>query len=148
MSPDASAEIARLREEIRRHDRKYYIEAAPEISDLQYDRLVERLKKLEAEHPELVTPDEVGDAGSLNICLRLNGQTMQQSNTKQLIFPIDQLISYVSDVCTLKVGDVLFTGTPPGVGVARKPPVFLKPGDVVEVEIEKIGLLRNCVVAE
>ena len=98
--------------------------------------------------PELVTPDEVGDAGSLNICLRLNGQTMQQSNTKQLIFPIDQLISYVSDVCTLKAGDVLFTGTPPGVGGARKPPVFLKPGDVVEVEIEKIGLLRNCVVAE
>ncbi|MBM6707101.1 fumarylacetoacetate hydrolase family protein, partial [Bifidobacterium pullorum subsp. saeculare] len=62
----------------------------------------------------LVTPDEVGDAGSLNICLRLNGQTMQQSNTKQLIFPIDQLISYVSGVCTLKVWDVLFTGAPPG----------------------------------
>ena len=57
MSPDAAAEIARLREEIRHHDRKYYVEAAPEISDLEYDRLIERLKKLEAEHPELVTPD-------------------------------------------------------------------------------------------
>ena len=57
MSPDASAEIARLREEIRHHDRKYYVEAAPEISDREYDRLIERLKKLEAEHPKLVTPD-------------------------------------------------------------------------------------------
>lgn len=98
--------------------------------------------------PELVTPDEIGNAGALDICLRLNGQIMQQSNTKQLIFPIDQLISYLSEVCTLKVGDVIFTGTPPGVGVARKPPVFLKSGDVVEVEIEKLGLLRNYFTAE
>jgi 2-keto-4-pentenoate hydratase/2-oxohepta-3-ene-1,7-dioic acid hydratase in catechol pathway len=98
--------------------------------------------------PELVTPDEVGDPGRLDICLRLNGVAMQKSNTRQLIFTVAQLIAYISQVCTLQPGDVVFTGTPPGVGVARKPPVFLKPGDVVEVEIEKIGILRNPVVAE
>ncbi len=98
--------------------------------------------------PELVTPDEVGDAGSLRISLRLNGQTMQDSSTKQLIFTIPQLIAHVSQVCTLKPGDLIFTGTPPGVGAARKPPVYLKPGDVAEVEIERIGLLRNEIVAE
>lgn len=98
--------------------------------------------------PELVTADEVGDAGELNIRLRLNGETMQDSSTKQLIFPIDELIAYVSGVCTLVPGDVIFTGTPPGVGMARKPPVFLKPGDVTEVEIENIGVLRNSFVAE
>lgn len=93
--------------------------------------------------PELVTPDEVGDAGDLRISLRLNGQTMQDSTTRQLIFSIDRLIEYVSSVCTLLPGDVIFTGTPPGVGGARKPPVYLKPGDETEVVIEKIGTLRN-----
>ena len=97
--------------------------------------------------PHLVTADDVGDPGSLDIALRLNGETMQKSNTRQLIFPVDQLIAYVSQVCTLSPGDVLFTGTPGGVGMGRKPPVFLKPGDVVEVEIEKLGVLRNEVVA-
>jgi len=98
--------------------------------------------------PELVTGDEVGDPSSLDIRLRLNGETMQHSNTDQLIFPIDRLVAYISGVCTLRPGDVIFTGTPPGVGFARKPPVLLKPGDAVEVEIEKIGVLRNNVVAE
>ena len=98
--------------------------------------------------PELVTRDEIEDPGTLDIALRLNGQTMQQSNTRQLIFPVDQLVAYISGVCTLKPGDVIFTGTPPGVGFAREPRVFLQPGDVVEVEIEKIGTLRNEVVAE
>lgn len=98
--------------------------------------------------PELVTADEVGDPGQLKIALRLNGQTMQNSSTRQLIFSIDQLIAYVSSVCTLVPGDILFTGTPPGVGGARKPPVYLKPGDVAEVEIEKLGVLRNRFVAE
>jgi 2-keto-4-pentenoate hydratase/2-oxohepta-3-ene-1,7-dioic acid hydratase in catechol pathway len=96
--------------------------------------------------PELVTADEVGDAGNLHISLRLNGQTMQDSSTHQLIFPIDELVAYISQVCTLSPGDVIFTGTPPGVGFARKPPVFLKPGDVCEVEIERLGVLRNSVV--
>jgi 2-keto-4-pentenoate hydratase/2-oxohepta-3-ene-1,7-dioic acid hydratase in catechol pathway len=98
--------------------------------------------------PELVTADEIADPGQLEISLRLNGQTMQQSSTRQLIFSVPALVAHVSSVCTLEPGDVMFTGTPPGVGAARKPPVFLKPGDVVEVEIERIGCLRNPVVEE
>jgi 2-keto-4-pentenoate hydratase/2-oxohepta-3-ene-1,7-dioic acid hydratase in catechol pathway len=98
--------------------------------------------------PAIVTADEIPQPNDLNIQLRLNGRVMQNSSTSQLIFPIDYLISYVSDVCTLAPGDLLFTGTPPGVGFARNPPVFLKPGDVVEVEIEKIGVLCNTVLAE
>jgi 2-keto-4-pentenoate hydratase/2-oxohepta-3-ene-1,7-dioic acid hydratase in catechol pathway len=98
--------------------------------------------------PELVTADEVGNPGDLSIQLRLNGETMQNSRTSQLIFDVAHLVSYISQVCTLSPGDLIFTGTPPGVGAARKPPVFLKPGDVVEVEIERIGTLRNPVTAE
>ncbi len=98
--------------------------------------------------PELVTPDEVGDPHNLGIRLRLNGQTMQDSSTSQLIFRVDVLIEYMSKVFTLEPGDLIFTGTPPGVGMARKPPVWLKPGDVVEVEIDRVGTLRNPVVAE
>lgn len=96
--------------------------------------------------PCLVTRDEIPEPGNLSIELRLNGQTMQDSNTNQLIFAIDFLISYLSQVCTLLPGDLIFTGTPPGVGMARQPPVFLKPGDTVEVAIEKVGLLRNPVI--
>jgi 2-keto-4-pentenoate hydratase/2-oxohepta-3-ene-1,7-dioic acid hydratase in catechol pathway len=98
--------------------------------------------------PELVTVDEAGDVSNLRISLRINGRTMQDSRTSQLIFSVAKLVSYVSGVCTLAPGDVIFTGTPPGVGAARKPPVFLKPGDIVEVEIERIGLLRNPVVGD
>jgi len=96
--------------------------------------------------PVLVTADEIPNVGQLDIKLRLNGKVMQDSNTKQLIFDVGYLVSYLSQVVTLKTGDLIFTGTPPGVGVARKPPVFLKGGDVVEIEIEKIGVLRNPVV--
>ncbi len=98
--------------------------------------------------PAIVTADEIAEPGNLDIRLRLNGQILQESNTRELIFPIEKLVSYVSDVCTLAVGDLLFTGTPPGVGFARKPPVYLKAGDIVEVEIEGLGTLRNPVVAE
>jgi len=98
--------------------------------------------------PALVTADEIDDPGKLKIQCRLNGQTMQDSSTEHLIFPVDELIAYVSSVATLKPGDLLFTGTPPGVGMARSPAVYLQPGDEVEVEIEKIGLLTNkCVGA-
>jgi 2-keto-4-pentenoate hydratase/2-oxohepta-3-ene-1,7-dioic acid hydratase in catechol pathway len=97
--------------------------------------------------PYLVTADEVPDPENLRIALRLNGQTMQDSSTAQLIFGIKEVVAYLSVVMTLEPGDVIFTGTPPGVGVARKPPVFLKPGDVCEVEIEGLGVLRNPVVA-
>ncbi len=98
--------------------------------------------------PQLVTADEVGHVGDLAISLRLNGRTMQNSRTSQLIFGIAELVSYISGVCTLSPGDLIFTGTPPGVGVARKPPVYLQPGDVVEVEIDRIGILRNPVISE
>lgn len=98
--------------------------------------------------PWLVTADEVGDARELRIQLRLNGRTMQDSSTKELIFGMDEIIAHLSQITTLEPGDVIFTGTPPGVGMARKPPVFLQPGDVMEVEIEGFGVLRNPVVAE
>ncbi len=98
--------------------------------------------------PELVTPDEVPDPQNLGIRLRLNGQIMQNSSTSQLVFGVDELIAYVSQVFTLEPGDLIFTGTPPGVGMARKPPVWLKPGDTVEVEIDKLGTLKNTVIAE
>jgi 2-keto-4-pentenoate hydratase/2-oxohepta-3-ene-1,7-dioic acid hydratase in catechol pathway len=96
--------------------------------------------------PVIVTSDEIGDAGKLTIQMRVNGQTMQESNTSELIFDCATLVSYISQVVTLEPGDLIFTGTPPGVGFARKPPVFLKGGDVCEVEISGIGVLRNPVV--
>jgi 2-keto-4-pentenoate hydratase/2-oxohepta-3-ene-1,7-dioic acid hydratase in catechol pathway len=96
--------------------------------------------------PWLVTADEVHDPQALGIRLRLNGQTMQDSNTRQMIFPAEELVAYISQVVTLQPGDLIFTGTPPGVGIARKPPVWLKAGDVVEVEIDGLGVLRNPVV--
>lgn len=97
--------------------------------------------------PWLVTPSTIADPHALRIQLRLNGQTLQDSNTAQLIFRIPRLISYISASITLQPGDVITTGTPPGVGFARKPPVYLKPGDHMEVEIEHIGVLANPVVA-
>jgi 2-keto-4-pentenoate hydratase/2-oxohepta-3-ene-1,7-dioic acid hydratase in catechol pathway len=96
--------------------------------------------------PYLVTADDVPDPHNLGIRLRLNGQTMQDSNTQQMIFRTEELISYVSQVVTLVPGDLIYTGTPPGVGIAREPKVWLKDGDVVEVEIDGLGLLRNSVV--
>jgi 2-keto-4-pentenoate hydratase/2-oxohepta-3-ene-1,7-dioic acid hydratase in catechol pathway len=98
--------------------------------------------------PELVTSDEVPDPHALGIRLRINGQTLQDSSTSQLIFGVPEMIAYISQILTLEPGDVIFTGTPPGVGAARKPPVWLKPGDVVEVEIDRLGTLRNPCVAE
>jgi 2-keto-4-pentenoate hydratase/2-oxohepta-3-ene-1,7-dioic acid hydratase in catechol pathway len=93
--------------------------------------------------PWLVTADEVADPGQLAISLTLNGQTMQNSSTKELIFNIPQLIAYLTQIVTLKPGDLVFTGTPPGVGMARKPPVFLKPGDTMSVTIAGLGTLTN-----
>jgi 2-keto-4-pentenoate hydratase/2-oxohepta-3-ene-1,7-dioic acid hydratase in catechol pathway len=98
--------------------------------------------------PVLVTADEIPDPHRLQVQLRLNGETMQNSNTKEFIFGVPHLLWFLSQVMTLEPGDLIFTGTPPGVGIARKPPVLLKPGDVAEVEIEKIGVLKNPCVAE
>jgi len=94
--------------------------------------------------PWLVTPDELPDlAAGLRIRCLWNDVVMQDSNTDQLIFPIDHLISYISRHMTLLPGDIITTGTPGGVGVFRDPPVFLKPGDRVTVEIEGLGVLSN-----
>jgi acylpyruvate hydrolase len=95
----------------------------------------------------IVTTDTITDPHKLSIKLVLNGQTMQDSNTDQLIFGVPELIEFLTESITLEPGDVIATGTPPGVGFARKPPVFLKPGDQMEVLIEGIGGLGNPVVA-
>ena len=97
--------------------------------------------------PFITTRDEVQDVQSLNIEGLLNGQVMQTSNTSKMIFKVAHLVSYLSQGITLEPGDVIATGTPDGVGIFRKPPVLLKPGDVFEVKIEKLGTLRNPVVA-
>jgi 2-keto-4-pentenoate hydratase/2-oxohepta-3-ene-1,7-dioic acid hydratase in catechol pathway len=93
--------------------------------------------------PELVSADEIADPHALRIRCDVNGRTLQDSNTAQLIFRIPDLLCYLSQVMTLEPGDVVSTGTPPGVGFARKPPVFLQPGDEVVVKIEGLGELRN-----
>ena len=93
--------------------------------------------------PYLVTSNTLRDGDGLNIELRLNDTTMQKSNTRNMIFKVPELVSYISKVMTLEVGDVIATGTPGGVGFGRNPQVFMKPGDVVEIEIEGIGQLRN-----
>jgi acylpyruvate hydrolase len=97
--------------------------------------------------PYLVMKDEIPDPHTLNLTTRLNGVVMQSSNTKNLIFNTFDLIAYMSRVFTLEPGDVISTGTPSGVGFARKPPIFLKPGDVVRIEIEGLGALENPVAA-
>ena len=98
--------------------------------------------------PWLVTPDEIGDPTRLKLETRVNGAVVQSSDTSMLIFSIPRLIEYCSTIFDLVPGDVIATGTPAGVGFTRKPPVFLKPGDLVEVEIENIGVLSNPVVDE
>jgi 2,4-diketo-3-deoxy-L-fuconate hydrolase len=96
----------------------------------------------------IVTTDDIPDPHKLSIKLVLNGQIMQDSNTDQLIFGVPALVEFLSQTITLEAGDVIATGTPPGVGFARKPPVFLKPGDEMEVLIEGMGGLGNPVVSE
>lgn len=97
--------------------------------------------------PYLVTPDEAGDPHNLRLWLKLNGAVVQDSNTADLIFNIPFLISYVSKFMTLLPGDVISTGTPSGVGLGMKPPVYLKPGDVMELGIDGLGEAKQQVVA-
>jgi 2,4-diketo-3-deoxy-L-fuconate hydrolase len=98
--------------------------------------------------PWLVTADEVGDPQNLEMFLNLNGRRMQTGNTRRMIFPVRQLIAYVSRFMTLTAGDLLITGTPPGVGMGRKPnPIFLAAGDEMHLGIEKLGEQRQKVVA-
>ena len=97
--------------------------------------------------PYVVHASQVGDPSRLRVQMRINGQTMQDSDTSQFIFSVPEVISYISHVATLRPGDLIFTGTPPGVGAARRPPRFLAAGDVCEVEVEGLGVLTNPCVA-
>jgi len=98
--------------------------------------------------PWMVTPDEAGELGPLRLQTRLNGEVVQDALISQMIFDIPRQIEYCSAFTRLEPGDVIVTGTPGGVGSRRTPPLWMKPGDVVEVEIDRIGLLRNTVVDE
>jgi 2-keto-4-pentenoate hydratase/2-oxohepta-3-ene-1,7-dioic acid hydratase in catechol pathway len=98
--------------------------------------------------PWLVTADEATGIANASISTRLNGEEVQQARTSEMVFSIPELIAYISTFTELVPGDVISTGTPGGVGAARKPPLWMKPGDVVEVAIEGIGVLRNSVMAE
>jgi len=98
--------------------------------------------------PWITTADEIADPHALNIRLTLNGELMQNSNTRELIFKIPELVAFLSSVVTLEPGDIVATGTPAGVGFARKPPRWLRPGDDVRITIDGLGELRNPVVAE
>lgn len=95
--------------------------------------------------PVVVTEDEVGDPHQLSISLELNGEIMQDSNTSNLIFTVPKIVSFLSQSMTLKPGDLIATGTPPGVGMGRNPKVWLKDGDTMSIRIEKIGTLSNSV---
>ncbi len=99
--------------------------------------------------PVLVTADELAPgAAGLRIQSRLNGQVMQDANTSDMIFPVDETIMLLAQCMTLEAGDAIIMGTPAGVGQARTPPVWMKPGDAIEIEIAQIGVLRNPIVAE
>ena len=98
--------------------------------------------------PWLVTADAIPEPGKLSLRTLLNGVEVQHGNTSDLIFDIPTIIAYVSGFTPLAAGDVISTGTPEGVGFLREPPLFLKSGDVVEIEVEGIGTLRNPVIAE
>jgi 2-keto-4-pentenoate hydratase/2-oxohepta-3-ene-1,7-dioic acid hydratase in catechol pathway len=98
--------------------------------------------------PTLVSVDVLGDASGLRVKQRLNGETLQDGNTQDLIFGVPELVAHASSVFTLERGDLILTGTPAGVGVFRDPPVSMRDGDQVEIEIERIGVLINPVRAE
>ncbi|MFO0998161.1 MAG: fumarylacetoacetate hydrolase family protein [Alphaproteobacteria bacterium] len=98
--------------------------------------------------PWLVTKDEIPDPHKLTLITRLNGKEVQKSGTDVMIFPVAELIAYITTFTTLSPGDVIATGTPSGVGSKRNPPLFMKPGDVAEVEISSVGLLKNPIIGE
>ena len=98
--------------------------------------------------PWIVTADEISDPQELELTTRLNGETVQHATTAQMIFPVSEIIEYLSSFTPLSAGDVIASGTPGGVGVKRNPQLFMKAGDVVEIEIASIGTLRNTMVAE
>jgi len=123
--------------------------AANDVSarDLQFaDQQWVRAKSLDTFcplGPVIVTPDEFGDPQDTRLLARVNGETMQDSTTAEMIFGVAEIVSFLSQACTLEPGDLILTGTPWGVGGFRDPPVFLKPGDSVEIEVEGVGVLAN-----
>ncbi|HSC08248.1 MAG TPA: fumarylacetoacetate hydrolase family protein, partial [Steroidobacteraceae bacterium] len=97
--------------------------------------------------PCVVTADEIG-TDPLRVRTRVNGETRQDDTSDRMLFPIPFLMHYISTFCTLESGDVILTGTPSGAGARLDPPRYLRPGDVVEVEVSRIGVLRNTVMAD
>ncbi len=98
--------------------------------------------------PYLLTTDELPDPHNLDVELRVNGRVLQKSNTNQLVYNVPQLVAFCSQVFSLEPGDVVATGTPGGLAKDRKPTTFMNPGDIMETEIEKLGVLRNPITAE
>jgi 2-keto-4-pentenoate hydratase/2-oxohepta-3-ene-1,7-dioic acid hydratase in catechol pathway len=157
---DAEAELAveigvsgrRIaRDDALEHVRGYRVANDLSARNLQYtDKQWMRAKGFDTFCPlgtRLVPVAELGDGSGLRVTQRLNGELLQDGNTRDLIFDVPFLVAYVSNVLTLDPGDLILTGTPPGVGWARDPKVSLAPGDVVEVEVEGVELLRNPVSA-
>ena len=97
--------------------------------------------------PYMVTKDEITNVQDLNLKLKVNGKIMQEGNTKKMIFGVEYIVSYVSNFMTLYPGDIITTGTPPGVGMAKKPEVFLKPGDEMILEIDGLGIQKQKVIS-
>jgi 2-keto-4-pentenoate hydratase/2-oxohepta-3-ene-1,7-dioic acid hydratase in catechol pathway len=132
------------------HVRGYRVANDLSARNLQYtDGQWTRAKGFDTFCPlgERVVPvSELGDGAGLRVVQRLNGDVLQDGNTRDLIFPVAFLVAYISNVFTLEPGDLILTGTPSGIGWARDPKVRLQPGDVVEVEVEGVGALRNPVV--
>jgi 2-keto-4-pentenoate hydratase/2-oxohepta-3-ene-1,7-dioic acid hydratase in catechol pathway len=121
------------------------------IRDVQFKHSVAAGKNFPATGgfgPWIVTREEIPDPSALVLCTRINGHEVQRSGTNDMIFDVPTIVSYVSSFTQLEPGDVIATGTPSGVGFARKPPLWLKPGDIVEIEISGIGVLRNNIAAE
>lgn len=131
------------------HEAIFGYTAANDVSarDLQFaDQQWVRAKSIDSFcplGPVIVTPDEFGDPQDKRLVTRVNGETMQDSTTAEMIFSVAEIVSFLSRACTLEPGDLILTGTPWGVGGFRDPPVFLKPGDTVEVEVEDVGVLAN-----
>ena len=139
------------RQEAFKHIVGYSIFMDGSIRDFQFGHSLTAGKKFQSTGsfgPYLVTAEEVGDPSQLELLTRLNGVEVQHTITDDLIFDIPYLIEYISSYTTLMPGDIIATGTPEGVGFARTPPLWMKAGDVLEVEISTMGKLQNTVVAE
>ena len=140
------------REDARRHVFGYMVLNDVTARDIQADWGGQYFKGKSLDRsspsgPWIVTADEIDDPQALDLRLKVNGVMKQDSNTREMIYPVDAIIEWVSKGMTLLPGSIITTGTPDGVGFARNPPEFLRPGDVMESEVERIGVLRNRIVS-